>query len=123
MISKTSRILIIDDEIDICFVLNHYLKSEKYKVEFSISLKEGMTKLKSFKPEILFLDISLPDGSGIDAIKNIKKSHPEIKIAIISAYDSADDISEAKNAGADSFIPKPFSRVSINATIENFLSC
>ena len=116
-----NRILIIDDEIDICFILNHYLNKEKFLVEKAHSLKDGLEKLKSFIPEILFLDISLPDGSGLNSIKIIKKILPEVKISIISAYDSAQDMEKAKNAGADSYITKPFSRNIIMNTIENFL--
>ena len=121
MIVEKSKILIIDDEEDICFVLNHYLNDKAHKVSYALSLKAGILKLKELRPEILFLDISLPDGSGLNSIKKIKKSCPEIKIAIISAYDSQEDLSKAMDAGADAYITKPFSRTIILKTIEDFL--
>lgn len=121
MTHSVNRILIIDDEIDICFILNHYLNKENFLVDKAHSLKDGLEKMKSFNPQILFLDISLPDGSGLNSIKIIKKILPEVKISIISAYDSAEDIEKAKNAGADSYITKPFTRAIIMNTIEDFL--
>lgn len=121
MIGEKNKILIIDDEEDICFILKHYLNNQAHLVSCALSLKDGILKIKELSPEILFLDISLPDGSGLNSVKKIKRINPTMKIAIISAYDSQEDFSKAMDAGADAYITKPFSRSIILKTIEDFI--
>jgi DNA-binding response OmpR family regulator len=104
------KILIIDDENDICFILSIYLSSENCQVEFACTLSEGIKKLKLFNPDLLFLDNSLPDGWGIKKIKKIKEIAPQLYITMMSAYDSQKDLHTALSAGCNSFISKPFTR-------------
>ena len=108
LVMKEASILIIDDEVDFCFLLGNKLKKRNYKVNFAHSLSEGFEKLSTIKPSILFLDLNLPDGSGLDAIEKVKSQYPAIKIIIISAYDSSIERSLAREARADVFFGKPF---------------
>ena len=111
-------ILIIDDEVDICFLLDNKLRKKNFKVSYAHNLKDGFSKLAFIQPFLLFLDISLPDGSGLNAISKIKLLYPSIKIIIISAYDSANERNTAKKQGADMFIGKPFSEEMIYTTLD-----
>jgi two-component system, OmpR family, KDP operon response regulator KdpE len=105
---KEASILIIDDEVDFCFLLGNKLQKRNYKVNFAHSLSEGFEKLSLLHPTIVFLDLNLPDGSGLDAIEKVKSQYPDIKIIIISAYDSSIERSLAREARADVFFGKPF---------------
>ena len=105
---KEASILIIDDEVDFCFLLGNKLQKRNYKVNFAHTLTDGFEKLSTLKPAILFLDLNLPDGSGLDAIEKVKSQYPAIKIVIISAYDSSIERSLAREARADVFFGKPF---------------
>ena len=101
-------ILIIDDEPDICQLLQLSLSKHGYKVKYVHGLKEGMQFLARQQPDVLFLDIHLPDGSGLDALPGIKTKYPNLPVITISAYDNGMEKQRALTAGAARFLPKPF---------------
>ena len=111
-------VLIIDDEIDICFLLGGMLRRKQYPVSYANSLEEGIAKVDALLPSILFLDINLPDGVGLDHIREIKAKHPTIRIIMISAYDGTNERAKAASEGADHFISKPFNKESVYIALE-----
>jgi two-component system OmpR family response regulator len=116
------KALIIDDEIDICYLLSSILKNKDVLPEYVNSLSEATTALAKSIPAIIFLDNHLPDGMGIDFIRYIKKNFPETKIVMITAYDNSSDRNKALQLGADGFIGKPFSRDVIYKAVEQFVN-
>lgn len=116
------KVLIIDDETDICFLLKNILKKKNFEVSSATTLEEGFSKLAEFSPFLLFLDINLPDGSGLDAITEIKKNYPLLKIIMISAYDSLQKCTTAKEKGIELFISKPFNKEIIYNTLDKIIS-
>jgi two-component system OmpR family response regulator len=82
----TKKILIIDDEADFCLLLRSYFTRRKYEVYFSYSLTQGLQLLDTIKPDVVFLDNNLPDGSGWDMAEEIKSKFPGIELNLISAY-------------------------------------
>ena len=62
--SQKKKVLIIDDEVDLCLLLKTYLNRRNYEVYYSHTLKEGINQFKQVIPDILFLDNNLPDGIG-----------------------------------------------------------
>ena len=115
------KALIIDDEIDICYLLSSILRKKNVLTNYVNSLAEAMQALIKQKPEIVFLDNHLPDGMGIDFINHIKKSNPAAKVVMITAYDTSVDRSKAIAQGVDYFIAKPFSRDIIYKTVDTLL--
>ena len=113
---NSHRALIVDDEQDICFLLGKILKDQNYDVTLASNLKDCMLQLKKVNPEILFLDIHLPDGSGLDAVKEIRKQNPDLKIIVMSAYDGLTERNRAVTEGADVFIGKPLNAEKIRNT-------
>lgn len=111
-------VLIIDDEIDICFLLGGMLRRKQYPVSYANSLKEGISKIDTLLPSILFLDINLPDGVGLDHIREIKAKHPFLRIIMISAYDGVAERTRAASEGADHFISKPFNKDIVYSVLE-----
>ena len=104
------KALIIDDEKDICLLLSRLLKQKNVICEQVYTLDEAKTLLKSENPEIIFIDNHLPDGLGINFIKEIKILIPSSKIVMITAHDTTADRKKAFSEGADYFIGKPFSK-------------
>lgn len=115
-------VLIIDDENDICFLLGKVLSEKKFIVSIAGNLADGFAKLKEVEPSILFLDIRLPDGSGLDAIKEIRKENPLMKIIMMSAYDGVQERKQAFERGADMFIGKPLNMDVINLNLKDIQS-
>lgn len=101
-------ILIIDDEPDICQLLQLSLSKHGYKVKYVHRLAEGLKFLEHQQPDVLFLDIHLPDGSGLEALPVIKTQYPNLPVITISAYDNGMEKQRALTAGAAHFLPKPF---------------
>jgi len=106
------NILIIDDEEDLCWLLSNLLKAKGYNVIIANSLSEGTARLKE-SPDLVFLDLKLPDGDGMDILPKIKEITSETLVAIISAYGSEERMEEARAKGVYSFIDKPFTEESI----------
>jgi DNA-binding NtrC family response regulator len=113
-----SKVLIIDDEIDICYLLSGILKHKDLQPNYVNSLSDAVSALEKEKPSIVFLDNHLPDGMGMDFIGHIKKNCPDTKIVMITAYDTSADRSKAIELGVDKFIGKPFTRDIIYQTVE-----
>ncbi len=80
------KVLIIDDEEDLCLLIKTYLSRRNCEVYTANSLSEGLTKLNDLLPDILFLDNNLPDGLGWETAERILLQHPSIKLHLISAY-------------------------------------
>lgn len=116
-----NSVLIIDDEADICFLLTNILKERNIEASFANTLSDGLIKIDLLKPLILFLDINLPDGSGLDTIAQIKSLYPHIKIIIISAYDSSKERIAAIELGANMFLSKPLNKNLIYSAFDQIL--
>mgnify|MGYP000692800852 CR=1 FL=1 len=119
---NNDRVVIIDDEPDICFLLANILKKKKYSVDWAHNLKDGLDLLIKNKPFLVFQDINLPDGSGLDFIQKIKMLQDAPKIALISAYDSDQERNRANEEGVDVFISKPFARETIDKALDSLNS-
>lgn len=110
--------LIIDDEVDICYLLKGILRQRNIQADHVTSLAAADTFLKNTDPPVIFLDNHLSDGLGIDYVRRLKESHPLTKVIMITAHDTAYDRERAFNEGVDFFISKPFSREMILRTID-----
>lgn len=106
---KTKKALIIEDESDMCLLLNIMLNSEEVELDHVKNISAAKEYLKKENPSVVILDNKLPDGFGVDLISFIKSNYPSIKIIMISGYDaSAEDV--ALDNGADVFLQKPFTK-------------
>ncbi len=113
------KILIVDDEVEICFLLSGILQKQGFKTNYAHSVKDGMIKIEQEHYNSVFLDLNLPDGVGFNLIPKIKKSDEAIKVIVISAYDGTLEKKNAIKYGADYFISKPFSKNKINEALNH----
>ena len=120
--SKKMNILIIEDEGDISLILNLMLKKEDIEIEHVTTLAKAATFLKEQSTDIVIIDNQLPDGFGLEYIKEIKSSYPLIKIIMITGNTDTTDKATAIENGADIFLAKPFTKEQIQAAIENVSS-
>src|SRR5262245_50612240 len=116
------KALIVDDEIDVCFLLSAILHGKNLQASYVNSITEAKRVLIEEKPSIVFLDNHLPDGFGMSFIEEIRKINPFVKIVMITAYDTIVDRDNAYHEGVDYFIGKPFTRETIFRTLENLLN-
>jgi two-component system OmpR family response regulator len=119
---KNHNAFIIDDEQDICFLLSKVLNLKDFQTECASTLKDAQRDMKGKEPELIFLDNHLPDGLGLNYIKQLKREHPYSKIVMVTAHDTNADRENAFREGADYFIGKPFSREMVNKLVDNFIN-
>ena len=119
--TKEKKVLIIEDEGDMCLLLNLILDGEDFELDHVQSLLAADEYLQKESPAIIILDNKLPDGFGIDFITYIKQKYPTIKIIMISGYDAAAKDVALEN-GADIYLEKPFTRAQIYQSIETLLN-
>jgi len=118
--TKTKKVLIVEDEGEMCLLLNILLDDEEMELDHVKSLATASEYLSKEKPKVILLDNKLPDGFGIDLIPTLKKNQPDVKIIMISGYDSsARDV--ALENGADFFITKPFKKQDLYEAIKQLL--
>ncbi|UAY52850.1 response regulator [Ferruginibacter albus] len=78
------KILIIEDEFELCLLLKLHLISREYQVEMAYNLQDGLKKLEDYSPDVVFLDNNLPDGNGWDSITKIAEKYPQVQINLIT---------------------------------------
>ena len=119
---KNIKILIIEDEGDICFLLNLMLKKDNVEIEHANTLTQAKIYLKEQNPDLLIIDNKLPDGKGVNHIAEMKAAYPSLKIVMISGHSDASDKANALKNGADRFVAKPFTKEQIQTTLAELLN-
>ncbi len=116
------RILVVDDEEDIRDLLGDRLRMYGYEVFTASYGAEALEKVDEMFPELVLLDILLPDMDGIEVLSRIKGEHPETLVIMITAYGSVQRAVEAMKQGAYDFIEKPFNpdliRIKVGKAVE-----
>ena len=117
------KIFIIEDETSIIQLVQHNLEKEGFVVSSSINGNDGLKELKKFQPNLLLLDWMLPDLSGIDVCKNLRKdnSFKDLPIIMLTAKGEEEDKVKGLESGADDYITKPFSFNELMARIKAVL--
>ncbi len=103
------KVLIIDDEKNICSAIKGILEDEGYACDYSLNYADGYNKLQENKFDVLFLDIWLPDIDGIEGLKEVKCHFPEIEVIMISGHGNIETAVDAIRYGAYDFLEKPLS--------------
>src|SRR5215472_8721714 len=120
MSSKPS-ILIVDDEPEVRESLEELLGSEGYSLDSARTAEEGLKCLDDHLYDLALVDVNLPDGSGLDVLKSIKRENSETGVIMITAYDSSQTAFQASKEGADSYVTKPWDNEKLLLEIRNLL--
>ncbi|MGD9344987.1 MAG: sigma-54 dependent transcriptional regulator [Candidatus Aminicenantes bacterium] len=115
------RILIIDDEKLIRWSLIQKLSEWNFETIESENCEEGRRVLETEPPDLVLLDVNLPDEKGIDFLEKIRRQWPEIPVIMITAYGSIDDAVVAMRRGAYDFITKPIDNLKLRSAVNNAL--
>jgi len=102
-----TRILIVDDEQEIVELLEDLLLQKGYEVAKAYNLTEARAQIKAFKPSLMLLDIKLPDGDGIDFLKEINTKHEKLDVIMITGLADKEIALDALKNGASDYITKP----------------
>ena len=115
------KILIIEDEIDLADSIEHYLSREGHLCEMAHNYELASEKIHLYEYDCILVDITLPDGNGLDIIEQLKQLHSDVAIIIISAKNSINDKVHGLDIGADDYLAKPFHLSELNSRIKSIL--
>jgi DNA-binding response OmpR family regulator len=115
------KILVIEDEIELLIAMSNFLVREQYICELAENFQKADEKLSIYEYDIILLDITLPDGNGLELLKTVKKFQIKAGVIIISAKDSLDDKITGLDLGADDYLTKPFQLSELNSRIKAVL--
>lgn len=112
------KILVIEDEFELLKSIDSLLISEGFIVEKAKDYSSGIEKVHLYEYDCILLDISLPGGSGLKILEEMKKSSIKGNIIIISAKNSLDDKITGLDLGADDYLTKPFHLAELLARVK-----
>lgn len=112
------KVLVVEDEEQLLNNIKESLEKEKILVETAIEFNIAIEKALIYDYDCILLDIMLPNGSGIDILRELKKSNKTGNVIIISAKNSLDDKLLGLELGADDYLTKPFHLAELNARVK-----
>ena len=115
------KLLIVDDEVGIIDEVKSFFEEEGYEVHTADTGKEGLDAVAAVKPDLLLLDMKLPDMSGLQVLKRCKDISPATKIIVNTGYVDQHLIDEAERLGRDAFLQKPFNLERLKDEIDRLL--
>lgn len=110
------KVLIIDDEKDLCLLLKSYLTQKHHQVYIAYKLNDGLQKAMEIRPDIVFLDNNLPDGYGWDKADWLHNEFPMLEIILMSAFKTAPHIFD--DPGRIHILEKPVSYSTLDYTLQ-----
>lgn len=114
------NVLIVDDSRTSRRILRDILERAGYSIEGeAINGKEGVELYARLKPDIVTMDITMPEMDGIEALKEIKEEFPDAKVVMITAAGQKDKMMEAVKLGATEFVSKPFVEETVIEALEH----
>lgn len=111
------KVYILEDDKSICGLIKVALEMNGLQFKAYSTVGEFISGLSSEQPDVALLDIMLPDGSGLDALKFVKSRYPEVSCIMLSALSKEEDKVGGLNMGADDYISKPFSVLELTARV------
>jgi DNA-binding response OmpR family regulator len=116
-------ILMIEDDPSVLTLTRDLLLAENYRVETAVNSQEGSEAVRRLKPDLLILDLNLPDGDGLDLCRDLKKeaAFKDLPVFILTARASSEDIVAGLEAGADDYLTKPFNEREFEARVRVIL--
>jgi DNA-binding NtrC family response regulator len=115
---SSANILVVDDDVEICRILDRILSYDKYEVRTGHSVADALGALKRNFFDVYLLDYNLPDGTGLDVAARIRSKGSEAPIILLSGYDPSAVALRAENLRLFATIAKPFSRTTISNTVK-----
>lgn len=113
-----NTVLIVDDEKDVCEMLERYLKSKGYETNSANDGREALEKVKTFKPQVALLDIRMPNMSGMECLKNIKRDYPDTEVIMATAIKDMEPAISCMKEGAYGYQTKPIDLENLSLDIE-----
>ncbi len=103
-----NKILVVDDQKTVCYSLQRFLESEGYNVFTAVSGEEALKIVNDEMPALVIMDVRMPEMDGIEVLKKIKESHPDVQVIMMTAFSTTEKAIQAIKLGAYDYLIKPF---------------
>lgn len=113
------KILIVEDDQDLREITTRSLEKERYVVSQAPDYRTALLKIEDYDYDCILLDIMLPDGNGLDLLKELQALGKRTNVIILSAKDSIEDKVVGLDLGADDYLPKPFHLAELHARLKS----
>ena len=115
------RALVVDDEATLAELLSTALRYEGWHVEHALTGQSAIAKARTLEPDVILLDVMLPDLSGFDVLRRVRQTHPHVPVLFLTARDAVEDRVAGLTAGGDDYVTKPFSLEEVVARVRGLL--
>ena len=119
--SPTHRVLVVDDEPNIVDVVTMALRFQGFAVESAGTGSEAIAAVSSFRPDLIVLDVMLPDMEGFDVAQRLGAQHNRVPIIYLTARDATEDKIRGLTLGGDDYVTKPFSLEELVARLRGLM--
>lgn len=121
--NQNTSILIVDDDPNAFDVIEAHLYREGYELFYASSGEDALNRLDSINPDVILLDVMMPQLNGIEVCRQIKSDSQwkHVPVIIVTALNSKEDLARSLNAGADDFLTKPVSGIELRARVRSML--
>lgn len=116
-----ARLLIVDDEAGIVEEIKSFFEEEGHEVHAADCGEDGIALIRKLKPDLVLIDMKLPDMSGLQVLTEVKKISPRSKTIVVTGYVDQSIIDEAERLGRDLFLPKPFSLETLKTEVDRLV--
>ncbi len=114
-----NRVLVVEDSLPLATIYQSYMNGSEYIASTVPTLEKALQEIQINQPDIILLDVELPDGSGIDFLQKIMDVDPHIQVIVMTAHGSSNMAMEAIQTGAVDFLTKPFDAGRLLVTLNN----
>ncbi|ASR38448.1 DNA-binding response regulator [Prauserella marina] len=103
------RVLVVDDEASLAELLSMALRMEGWEIRTAADGRSAVNLAREFKPDVVVLDVMLPDFDGLEVLRRLRADKPELPVLLLTAKDAVEDRIAGLTAGGDDYVTKPFS--------------
>ncbi|QER40834.1 sigma-54-dependent Fis family transcriptional regulator [Acinetobacter suaedae] len=122
MATKQPLVLLVDDEEDLCLLMQMTLARMGIKTHLAYRVEQAKKFFTEFQYDACLTDLNLPDGNGLDLVQHVTQNYPNTPIAVLTAYGNMDIAIAALKAGAFDFVSKPVNQVHLDQLIQKALN-
>jgi two-component system chemotaxis response regulator CheY len=114
-------VLVVDDAAFMRMMIRDILSKEGYVIHEAVNGRDAVEKYDELRPDLVTMDITMPEMSGVEALKLIREKHPSARVLVVSAMGQQKMIMEALESGALDFLVKPFQPTKVLETVKKCL--